>query len=529
MLVKNTLLAAAVTLAASAALHAQTQTLDGVASVRRSAIEPVYAGNEVKGYVMYSRGDKADKKNDNFLLDFYDQDLTKVSSITMQKPAGKYFLLRNAFNGSAFAMYYYNMKDKTLEIETYDTGLKKIATKAIGDLNKADLYMTYQAFGTQGIEGTDTGQNMTLFPVPNYGFVRNSFEGMGANGTMKGFNLQMYDDKLTPRWRLSTDPKSKFVESVNLTQAVDKYILATIQRRTSTASKKIDAYIVALEVTTGKKLFDLPVENSATEQLSLTSFTFDPLKREFIAMGEFYKLNDKPFVNKSQGFFIKRYSEDGKLLGVKNYGWHNEVAAALPAEARQSLEDGFVNYTQSVVRGSNGKTYIVAEQYKVVGDGLGIALSLLGSSTASFAKGQVANLLVFALDPNDKLTDVKFYAKDASKVVIPQYESLSGTGMLGSYFKRSGQFDYQFIQKNDANSQFNVVYINYDKEKGEATKKIIGNVAFGDNGQFKLDKIDGTSNATTSFLYPAKPGYVMLVDYLKKEKKMGMKLVKLNI
>jgi hypothetical protein len=25
------------------------------------------------------------------------------------------------------------------------------------------------------------------------------------------------------------------------------------------------------------------------------------------------------------------------------------------------------------------------------------------------------------------------------------------------------------------------------------------------------------------------PGYVMLVDYLKKEKKMGMKLVKINI
>jgi hypothetical protein len=97
------------------------------------------------------------------------------------------------------------------------------------------------------------------------------------------------------------------------------------------------------------------------------------------------------------------------------------------------------------------------------------------------------------------------------------------------YFRQSGQFDYQFTQKNDANSQFNVVYINYDKEKGEATKKVIGNVAFGDNGQFKVDKIDGTSNATSSFLYPAKPGYVMLVDYLKKEKRMGMKLVKLNI
>lgn len=526
MFVKRMLSAAIVALlTVPAALHAQTQTLDGVSRVYRTAIEPVYAGNEVKGYVTYTKGDKADRKNDNFLLDFYDQDLNKVSNITLQKPAGKYFLLRNAFNGSAFAMYYFNMKDKTLEIETYDTSLKKLGFKAIGDLNRADMAMTQQSFMNQGNDGDGGGMMsaMGLFPVPHFGFVRNSYEGM-----MKGFNLQMYDDKLTPRWRLTSDPKSKFYESVNLTQATDKYILATILRRDGMMSKKISAYMVAIEAATGKKMFDIPVETTNTEQLSLSSFTFDPVKREFIAVGEFYNLNDKPFVNKSQGFFIKRFSEAGKAVAVKNYGWHNEVAAALPAEARQSVEDGFVNYTQSIVRGSNGKTYIVAEQYKVVGDGLGIALTALGGGS-SVSKGKIANMLVFALDPDYKLTDIKFYPKDPSVAYVPPGAGLMGTGLLGMYFRQSGQFDYQFIQKNDANSQFNVVYINYDKEKGEATKKIIGNVAFGDNGQFKFDKIDGTSNATSSFLYPAKPGYVMLVDYLKKEKRMGMKLVKLNI
>ena len=32
-----------------------------------------------------------------------------------------------------------------------------------------------------------------------------------------------------------------------------------------------------------------------------------------------------------------------------------------------------------------------------------------------------------------------------------------------------------------------------------------------------------------SFLYPAKPGYVMIADYFKKKSQLGMKLVKLNI
>ena len=58
------------------------------------------------------------------------------------------------------------------------------------------------------------------------------------------------------------------------------------------------------------------------------NITFDPVKREFVAVGEYYKLEDKPFVNKSQGFFIKRFSEAGKVVGAKNYGWQNRLASS---------------------------------------------------------------------------------------------------------------------------------------------------------------------------------------------------------
>jgi hypothetical protein len=521
MVLKRTLLAGLLALSAAAAVHAQTQTLDNISRVSRSAISPIYAGNEVKGYILYAKADKADRKNDNYRLDFYDQDLNKVSNITLQKPSGNYFLMSNSFNGSAFGLYFYNNRDKTLEIETYDTSLKKLGSKVIDEVSRADAMLVQQAL-QMGAIGGNPFNKLNLFAVPGFGFVRNSYEGL-----MKGYRLQMYDDKLNSKWQLNSDPKSKYYEAINLTEAADKYLLATAMRRDGMMSKKVESFMVAFDAATGKKMLELPVESSKTEQLSLNSFTFDPVKREFVAVGEFYKLDDKPFVNKSQGFYIKRFSEDGKPVFAKNYGWQNEVQAALPAEARQSVEDGFVNYTQSIVRGANGKTYIVAEQYKIVANGAGIALSMLGGGSVS--KGHIANMLVFELDPSYKLTQIKFYPKDQSTAVPPPGGGLMGAGLMGQYFKASGQFDYQFMQKNDANSQFNVVYINYDKEKGEQTKKIIGNVAFGDNGQFKLDKIDGTSNATLSFLYPAKPGYLMMVDYLKKENKLGMKLVKVNI
>ena len=522
MFSKRILLAGLLSLSAPAALLAQTQTLDGVSRIYRSAISPIYAGNEVKGYIMYAKGDKADRKNDNYLLDFYDQDLAKVSSVTVQKPAGRYYLLANSFNGSAFGLYFYNTKDNSLEIETYDTSLKKLGSKTIEEPSKMDKMKIQQAFMQKSNGAEEQAfSDMELFPVPGYGFVRNSYEGL-----MKGYTLEMYDNQLNLKWTLASDPKSKEYEMVNITEATDKYILATMMRKSGMMSKKIDSYMVVIDAATGKKIMDLPVETSKTEQLSLGSFTFDPAKREFVAMGEYYKLNDKPFVNKSEGFYLKRFSESGQPTLSKNYGWHNEVRAAMPAEALPSLEAGYVNYAQSIVRGANGKTYIVAEQYKVVADGLGIAMAMMGSRGVGVQKGKISNMMVFALDPSYKLTDVKFYPKDESQATLP---GIGATGLMGVYLKATGQFDYQFMQKNDANSQFNAVYINYDKEKGEKTKKIIGNMAFGDNGQFKLDKIDMTSSATASYLYPAKPGYLMMLDYLKKEKKVGMKLVKVNI
>lgn len=518
--VKRTLLTAMVALSVAATAAAQTQTLEGIKSIGRSGISPIYAGNEVKGYLMYSEADKADRKNDNYHLDFYDQDLSKVSTVVIQKPAGKYYLLDNAFNGNTFGLYFYNHKDKTMEIETYDTSLKKVASKVVGEVNRQQLMAIGMQMRSAGGEGKMPFGGLDLRPVADKGFARVNVDG-------EKYEVEMYDNNLQLKWRQKTDPKSKFLESIIISETTDKYMIGTVLRKGSMMSKKVDACMVAFDLNTGKKILDQPVESSKTEQLSLSSFTYDAPKHEFVAVGEYYKPDDKPFVNKSQGFYIKRFGEDGKLIGIKPYNWQKEVKGLMPAEAQQAMEDGFMNFTHSITKGADGRMYVVSEQYRIAGKGLDVAMTLMGGGGGS--KGVIGNMLVFVLDPTYKLADIKCYTKDVSKVMLPPGAGFAGAGLLGQYIKAMGGFDYQFMQRSDANSLFNVVYINYDKEKGEATKKVVGNIAFGENGKFVVDKIDGTSAATNSFVYPAKPGYVMMVDYLKKQKQLGMKLVKLNI
>jgi hypothetical protein len=126
------------------------------------------------------------------------------------------------------------------------------------------------------------------------------------------------------------------------------------------------------------------------------------------------------------------------------------------------------------------------------------------------------------------LNEIKYYTKDRSDAELPPGMDFYGPGMWGMVMKQMGSFDYQFTQLANDGKSADIVYINYDKEKGEDTKRVLGNVIISPDGKFTLDKMDITTKATASFLYPAKPGFLMMVDYLKKERSLGMKLVKLN-
>ena len=72
-----------------------------------------------------------------------------------------------------------------------------------------------------------------------------------------------------------------------------------------------------------------------------------------------------------------------------------------------------------------------------------------------------------------------------------------------------------------ARTNFNTAYINYKEvNKGKAYEKTLVNSLYSDNTDFKIGKIDvSSSEVSNSFVYPAKPGYVLLIDSQTQEKK----------
>jgi hypothetical protein len=508
-------------------LHAQTASLEGFKNIHPSFITPIFEGTEVKGYTTFYKSDKADKGNDNYSLSIFDENLTKTKTISMKKPRGKFFLLGNGYNGNLIGFYFYNTKDKQFEIEAYDKTLKKTGSRIFKEkLTNMEQMAISQRIMAEEKEQSTLGFDINLFPVPNKGFIRNGLQKGG-----KGFTLEMLDNDLKTLWTYETPEKLKDLETFVSFDVTDKYMIGMMLRRSGMMSTKFTYYITAFDIESGKKIIDVPVEaEGSTDQLSLNTVKYDATGNQIIAIGDYYAENDKPGSDKSKGFYFKTFSMDGKETNKKQYSWARDVKSLMPPEAKESLEKGAMNYTHKVLKGADGKFYLVCEQFNRSASAMGIAGKVMsgGRGGASVSKCNVWNLMVFVINPDFTLSEIKFYPKDKSSVEMPAGAANFGPGIAGMILKSQGGFDYQFTQMTNDNKSFDVVYIDYDKEKGESTKRILGNIIIAPDGTFTLDKMDITSKASSSFLYPSKPGHLMMVDWLKKEKTVGMKLVKLN-
>ena len=98
--------------------------------------------------------------------------------------------------------------------------------------------------------------------------------------------------------------------------------------------------------------------------------------------------------------------------------------------------------------------------------------------------------------------------------------------MLGLYLNHLEAYDYSFTQMSKDKSKFSIGYVDYDKTKGDKGW-YFGSINYSDN-TFKKDKLRFDTKATWQYVYPGKPGYVMISEYFRKEKRLEFRMEKLN-
>jgi hypothetical protein len=94
--------------------------------------------------------------------------------------------------------------------------------------------------------------------------------------------------------------------------------------------------------------------------------------------------------------------------------------------------------------------------------------------------------------------------------------------MLGFIVKSMNEFDYEFTSRNKEKDKYSVLY--FDSDKKEFDSKVKADIMLGiiniNEGILSYNKAPYSSNATKIWVSPAKPGYVTITEYFRKEKKL---------
>jgi hypothetical protein len=482
---------------------AQTLSKAVIETIKLRNSGAVLQNGIVKGYYNFYNVEKQDRKNNNYLLSITDENLKEISSVNIVRPK-TYLLIDASYNGEAFGFLFYDMAEKSLELVGYDRTLKQ-KNKIVKELkNKyASASYIYIARGNEPMQSF-------LISVPNKGFI---YYGIKED-SKSDFEVEFYDNTMKKVWS-TFGPEDKF-DFENAAEAFqdEQYVGSAIIKRTSVLTTDIDIDLLVQDVNDGKTLFRIPMESSKYK-LMLAKVFFDKAKQQFTMFGEYFNKEENLIKNKSLGFIALTVDMKGKIVSEKTNSWVTDITKLVAAKDKEMFDDTNILFHE-FVRTNDGQVFAVGEQYRK------------GGNPMTGMKITVNNLVIFQFDADFAVKKLHVFEKDKNNFTFPAGMMVYNSKMMSYIAKSFGAFDFQFLQNFADKGTFVVNYVNFDREKGEKSKNVLGSVIYTPEKTFAVDKLPLNRKSTVYFVYPAKEGYVMVSEYLKKEQKVESRLEKLN-
>ncbi|QHT68578.1 hypothetical protein GXP67_18970 [Rhodocytophaga rosea] len=495
---------------------AQQKSFSNVLTIQLRNMGAIYNKNQVSGYYMFYKVDRVNGKTNSYLLRILDQNLNEVSESKIEE--SKYFyLMEAAYNDESLMFKFYDAKEKTISFYQYDnkSQLKNKSSRKLE--SKMEVYTYNSQAEREESDGT------FLFAIPGQGFVD---YGMKKDGKL-GYAITFYPENKTQKgWTYESASNSKEVENAGYVVASKNLLISSVIRRNNLLSQNFEAYLLGIDINTGKKLFEKKVEDKQYE-LSFINATIDENSGNVALLGQYYKKNDNVVKDKSLGLCSYVLSSDGNII-TKNYAsWLTDVRKFLPVNAQGKMEDVGYLYFHKIIKTADGRYIAVGEQYRKAASAAGIALTVLGGSSAGVTKMVIEDLVVLEFNQQFKLENVKIFDKSKTNVELPAAYDFAGPQITAYYLKALGHFDYSFSQQNEDATTFSVGYVDYEKKKGEKNGLVFGAITYAEK-EYATDKLSLETDASSLRVIPAKPGFILITEYFRKAKKLDMRLEKIN-
>lgn len=468
-------------------------SIENVRTVYLRSTGPIKTQEEVKGYYTFYESDKVDKKTNEYTLQIMDENLNKVKDVKFLD-SKKVTLEESAYGNSNLAFKFLNQNESLYQVKVLGVdGQEKFEyTHKIDD-------------NTLGMMGAikkmmPTADPKRLFAVEDKGFISvyPVFKGFRSNTEIK-----FYSSKTKSEWTyLPSEIKRGGASYLGCTDNLVLFIVAEMQ------DSKMESWILGLNLQNGQKVFEV---RSDLDQYMLAPMHVVKVKgtENFLIMGAYFNKKDTDSKAKNLGVGMWLINEKGKILNSKYNSWDTEISKVLSVDAKGKIDDFGYAYFHEIVETANGEYFAIAEGFR------------------RKAQISVTNMLLLHFDQKFDVRAATIYEKNSNTIDIPSIlltPALQG-GMGGSMSAFYG-FDYAFTQMDKSRSAFSVGYTDYVKAEGY--KGLTFNSISYYNGQFTTDKINLKTESGNMRIFPAKPGSLMIMEYFKKEKKIDMRLEKLN-
>jgi hypothetical protein len=518
MKIKISLLALACQLAASS-LNAQTYDITGVKRVHPNQVNAIIENNEVKGYYAFSFLDKANKKENIYNLAILDNSLKQNYSVELLK-SKRSSLLESSYNGERFCFSFIDMKERVLDYLFLDKTGKTVGTYSM-EVSKSEAQMYSSVLLSE-----EDSYNGGLAAVKGKGFVRFGYE---KEDGMR-IDIEMMDNNGKKLWEANSKAESKkSYESISPFLVDEKVIIGGLYTREKLLSTKAKLSVMCLNVDNGKEYFRLENKNDKY-QLAPYGASYNMANQTYFIYGQYFKIDDNPAKDDPAGMYMQEVDLTGKILAESYTDWEKEIFPLLVQKTKGKMEKNMKTFVHKIVKSADGKIFAIAEQYRKAVSGLGVANAILGGGGGpAVMKIEIHDMLTFEFDQKMKLKDITVFEKEKTNVQLQQGLGAVDANLLGYMMKLYGNFDYSYTSISPDRKMFNSAYVNYDKDKEAGSSYTIGNISYTKDQKLLVDRIKLTTKPTYFYVREAKPGYVAIFEYFRKEKKASIRLEKLNL
>ncbi len=496
--------------------------IENVRSVYARSSGQIMDGEELKGYFVFYESDKIDKKTYEYTVQIMDNNLNKIKDIKFE--ADKNIeILESSYNGNTIMFLFYNDKTRTLEFRSYgfDGKQKTSYEKELGKRSDALLKAIYGS-------NSEDAQNENLFSVNNVGYV-SVFPIREKKYYSYEVNFFFTDRKKQWAYEAVEEQEEKWANAQYL-GATDSLLIFEIVKLKRLNLSNPHSWIVGINIFSGKKVFEFSTE--------ATDYKFFPMNiskvngsSNFLLLGTYYEPDGRIMKDASLGLAAWTFNTQGKIVSKKYNSWSSDIGKYLDVSKSGKVSDVGYIYFHKILQLQNGKFFAVGEGYKKVADGAGIAMQILagatrGRSNASTVKAKITDLITFEFDENFVIKNATVYDKNSNSVSMPGGSEFLTPHTMALLVKAFGGFDYDFTQTDKAHTRFSIGYSDYVKDK-EYKGRTFNAISYAD-GKTTVDKIELSSKAKWTRVFPAKPGSIMISEYFKKDKKLELRLEKIN-